>query len=376
MNRDILYVDDEPENIIVFEAAFEEDFRIWTARSGQQALEILEQVAVPVVVADQRMPGMSGVELFEVIRSRHPFIRRVLLTGYTDPAAMIDAINKGQVFQYVTKPWERHEVLSVLLRAIEAHDLAVANTALTDRLLASERNAMLGQATARLTHEIKNQLCIFPLLETIGDRYPDDPELAEIARFATKTYERLVGLVEEVKAFVRFEQEEFPKQVIRLSDVVHELASFLRFDHLIPHERLSVFITADALVRANKLKLQQVLLNLVKNAADAIRDRANGRIMITTDCQGSDAVISVQDTGSGIPRATMARIWEPFFTTKGPNGTGLGLDICRRLVEGHGGRITCESEPDVGTTFTVTLPTAEPVDVDPAEPVAPAGMHS
>lgn len=374
MKRDILYVDDEPENTVVFEAAFEDDFRIWTAGSGPEALEILEQVTVPVVVADQRMPGMSGVELFEIVRNRYPFIKRILLTGYTDPAAMMDAINKGQVFQFVTKPWERHELFSILFRALESHDLAVANTALTDRLLASERNAMLGQATARITHEIKNQLCIFPLLETIGDRYPEDPELTEIAEFATKTYERLVSLVEEVKSFVRYEQEDFPRQVLRVSDVVHELVSFLRFDRLIPHERLSVFITADPLIRANKLKLQQVLLNLVKNAADAIRDRPGGRIMLTTDRDGAEAVISVQDTGCGMSEATMARIWEPFFTTKGVEGTGLGLDICRRLVEGHGGRICCQSEVNVGTTFTIHLPAVEPA-ADLAEAAALVAAH-
>jgi signal transduction histidine kinase len=362
MKRDILYVDDEPENTIVFQAAFENEFRIWTANDGRQALELLEQIPFPVVVADQRMPEMSGVELFEVVRSRYPFIKRILLTGYTDPAATIDAINKGQVFQFVTKPWERHELLSVLIRAVEAHDLAVTNTALTDRLLASERHALLGRATARLTHEIKNQLCIFPLLETIGERYPHDAEMTEIADFAMRTYERLVVLVEEVKGFVRLEQDDFPKQTMRISDVIHELVSFLRFDHLIPHDRLSVFITADPLVHVNKLKLQQVLLNLVKNAADAIRDVPHGRIMLTADRHGAEAIVSVQDTGCGMSPATLARIWEPFFTTKGSEGTGLGLDICRRLVESHRGQISCHSDLGAGTIFTVRLPAAEHSD--------------
>ena len=117
MKRDLLYVDDEPDNIVVFEAAFEDDFRIWSATSGQQALEVLEQTPIPVVVSDQRMPAMTGVEMFSIMRRRYPHIQRIILTGYTDPEGMIDAINQGQVFHFVKKPWERPFLLSVLIRA-------------------------------------------------------------------------------------------------------------------------------------------------------------------------------------------------------------------------------------------------------------------
>src|SRR5258708_20757570 len=104
MKRDLLYVDDEPDNIVVFESAFEDDFKIWSATSGQQALEVLEQTAIPVVVSDQRMPAMTGVELFSIMRGRYPHIQRIILTGYTDPEGMIDAINQGQGFHFAKKP--------------------------------------------------------------------------------------------------------------------------------------------------------------------------------------------------------------------------------------------------------------------------------
>ena len=146
MKRDLLYVDDEADNIIVFEAAFEDDFKIWSASSGQEALAILEETAIPVVVSDQRMPAMTGVELFSIMRRKFPHIQRIILTGYTDPENMIEAINQGQVFHFVKKPWERPFLLSVLIRAFQAHDLAVANSALTEQLVLSERLAFLGQA--------------------------------------------------------------------------------------------------------------------------------------------------------------------------------------------------------------------------------------
>ena len=83
--RDLLYVDDENDNVVVFEAAFEDDFRVWTAESAQEALAILEEHPIPVVVSDQRMPEMTGVELFSIMRRRYPHIQRIILTGYTDP---------------------------------------------------------------------------------------------------------------------------------------------------------------------------------------------------------------------------------------------------------------------------------------------------
>src|SRR5690348_388080 len=158
MKRDILYVDDELDNLIVFEATFESTYNVQTANSAAKALDLLQRQSFPVVVSDQRMPGMTGAELFEVMRRKYPHTKRVMLTGYADSKAMLDAINQGQVYYFLKKPWERHDVFSVLARAIEAYDLAVANMALTDRLVAIDRCAALGRSAARIAHEMGNQL--------------------------------------------------------------------------------------------------------------------------------------------------------------------------------------------------------------------------
>ena len=372
MKRDILYVDDELDNIAVFEATFEDDFNVTTATSAQEALALLEKSHFPVVVADQRMPEMSGVELFEILRHRHPHTKRIILTGYIDSASMLDAINKGQVFYFVTKPWDRNVMISVLIRAIEAHDLAVSNMALTQRLVASQRCAMLGQVAARVAHEMGNQLCMLPLLELIEEKYSGHKDLVEMADLAWHVHQRLSALVEEVKAFVRFENEDFPTQPLPLAEAIHELVAFLRFDQTLPRGQLTVDTRADPVVRANKVKLQQVLVNLVKNAADAIDGRPDGRITVALDRDGNEAVVSVADNGCGMTPETLSRIWEPFFTTKGAKGNGLGLDISRRLIETHGGRIDCDSAPGVGTTFVIRLPCVErPPDVGSEENIAP-----
>jgi two-component system sensor histidine kinase/response regulator len=356
MKRDILYVDDEIDNLVVFEATFDASFNVYTANTAAKALELLERQSFPVVVADQRMPGMTGAELFEVMRRKYPHTKRVMLTGYADSKAMLDAINQGQVYYFLKKPWERHEIYSVLSRAIEAYDLAVSNSALTARLVAVDRCAALGRSAARIAHEMGNQLCMLPLLELIEERYSDHDDLMQTASLARQTYERLVDLVDEVKAFVRFEQAGIELQSLALADMLHELVAFLRYDKTLPFNRLSLRIHAEVSVPGHAVKLQQVLINLIKNAAYAIRDRADGQIVLELDARRREAVIAVRDNGCGMTPEVAARIWEPFFTTKGNEGNGLGLDIVKGIVEAHGGRIECQTAPGAGTTFTIHLP--------------------
>ena len=368
MKRDILYVDDENENLVVFEATFEEHFNVVTATSGAEVLELLAERSFPVVIADQRMPRMSGGELFEIMRGKYPHTKRIMLTGYADSRAMLSAINQGQVFYFIKKPWEQEVVFSIVVRAIEAYDMSISNIMLQDRLVAADRCALLGRSAAQLAHEMGNQLCMLPLLELIEEEYSDQEDLVRMASFARTTYERLVQIINEVKAFVRFEREEMVTQPLAISEAVHELVEFLRYERSLPSDRLTIRILSEPWVKVNRVKLQQVLINLLKNAEDAIRDRDDGHITLELSAEGEQALIVVADNGCGMSPDVVERIWEPFFTTKGDNGTGLGLDVAQSIIEGHGGTISCEAQPGAGAKFTIRLPRLE----SPSEPTSPA----
>jgi signal transduction histidine kinase len=359
MKRDILYVDDEVENLIVFQATFDEMFNVVTATSAEEALRLLDERSFPVVVADQRMPRVSGGELFEIMRQRFPQTKRVMLTGYTDMAAMLASINQGQVFYFIKKPWEQDVVYSVLVRAIEAYDLSNTNITLTERLVTADRCAMLGRSAAELAHEVGNQLCVLPLTEMIEEKYSHDGDLMELAAIARATHDRLVQIVNEVKSFVRFERENTSLQKLLLPEVIREVQEFLRYEHGVAPDTLHVSVQATPWVEANRVKVQQVLVNLIKNAAHAIRGRDDGRISLTLAVEGEQAVIAVSDNGCGMTEEVAARIWEPFFTTKGDEGTGLGLDVAKSIVELHGGTIHCQTAPGAGATFTIRLPIAQ-----------------
>lgn len=356
MKRLLLYVDDEQNNLVVFRAAFQDRFKVFDAKSAQEGLKILEQHEIPVVVADQRMPDMTGVELCEQVKIKHPHTIRMILTAYMDPESMMAAINKGHVYSFITKPWERPALLSILIRGFEAYDLAMSNNALVERLAHTERCTTLGRLAAGIAHEMGNQLLILPLVELIEEKYDAHDDLCELADIAKQTHQRLSTLIEEVKAFVRLERDPGQMHKLQLDQLLRETISFARFDKSMAVGTIDLTITAEPVIKANKIKIQQALLNLGKNAADATRNQDHPHINVRLEQQDDHAVITVEDNGCGIAPHQLARIWEPFFSTKGSGGTGLGLDITRQIVEAHGGSITCTSTLGVGTRFTIRLP--------------------
>ena len=115
----ILYVDDEENNLFSFKANFRMKYKVYTAISGDEALEIMEKQAIDIIITDQRMPKMTGVEFLEKVLEKYPDPMRILLTGYADMNAVVDAVNKGKIFHYLTKPWNEEELDMTIQRAYD-----------------------------------------------------------------------------------------------------------------------------------------------------------------------------------------------------------------------------------------------------------------
>jgi len=117
----ILYVDDEENNLFSFKATFRIKYQVTTALSGDEALKILETKPVHIIITDQRMPEMTGVEFLEKVLIKYPDPMRILLTGYADMGAVVDAVNKGKIFHYLAKPWNEEELDITIKRAYEKY---------------------------------------------------------------------------------------------------------------------------------------------------------------------------------------------------------------------------------------------------------------
>lgn len=130
----ILYVDDEPQNLISFKATFRRDFTIFTATSGEEGIEIMHKNEIHLIITDQRMPEMTGVQFLEKTRADYPDAIRMVLTGFSDVEAIIDAINNGQVFRYITKPWDETELRMTIENAKQFYLLQQKNKQLVIEL--------------------------------------------------------------------------------------------------------------------------------------------------------------------------------------------------------------------------------------------------
>lgn len=181
----ILYIDDESQNLVSFKASFRRLYEVHTAQSGPEALEILKNKQVALIISDQRMPQMTGVEFFEKILPLYPDPIRMVLTGYSDLEAIISAINKGKVYYFISKPWKQAELKMIIDNGLEAYRLKTEN-----RGLQEEKNQLLLRAERQEKENIlsqfetlKNQVnphFLFNSLNALSSLVHDDPDLAEL----------------------------------------------------------------------------------------------------------------------------------------------------------------------------------------------------
>ena len=222
------------------------------------------------------------------------------------------------------------------------------------------RVSMLGELAASLAHEIKQPLTAIILNAKACQHWIDQhPSNTEQARASTKRIEqdgtRAIEVIERVRSFYKKDAPD-RREPVDLSQLVQEMIMLLRGEAT----RNSVAVRlelADDLpkVMADSVQLQQVLINLVLNAIEAMRDRGGELTIGSQLTADGNLVISVGDTGVGLPAENLERIFDPFFTTK-PEGTGMGLALTRSIVESHGGRVWAVANAGPGATFHFALP--------------------
>lgn len=154
-NGKILYVDDSRENLDGFYYTFYRTFDIFTAINGKEALEIIASTPIQLVISDQRMPDITGIELIDIIKKEHPNIIFILITAYTDLDVMLDAINKAGVFRFMVKPWEKSDMRHTITNALETYTLKEANKELIDDLITF--NKALESTNITLQKEIEER---------------------------------------------------------------------------------------------------------------------------------------------------------------------------------------------------------------------------
>ena len=378
----LVVVDDEPEVLRSIYDYFRLDYRVLTFARGTEALAALAEVDPAAVLSDQRMPEMAGVEFLRRAKQLRPDATRLLITGHADIKAVIDAINEGNVFRYISKPWDTDELAAVVRQAVEHNALVVERRRLIGDLKRTngelaEANRLKEAFIEVASHELNTPVAVVLGLAELwrhtqgADAPPAERAWVDRIQAAGK---RLAGTVERMLKLLRAERfgdtmhlaEADLEPIVRA--VAADVAPFLEARA----QRLEVRV-APGLGRAwyDASKLGDILTNLVVNAIKFTPD--GGTVRLDAAPEGPDrARFRVTDTGVGIAPADLKHLFEPFFTGYdtmhhssgefqfGKRGIGLGLCLVKTFVELHGGTVEVASVPGLGSTFGFTLPRTPP----------------
>lgn len=376
----ILVVDDEPRGVELLARTLRKLGHVETATSGAEAWEIAQRVRIDLVVSDQRMPGMTGVELLNQIAERDEHVGRVILTGYADLDATVDAINLGRVHAYLRKPCPP-EHLRVTVRSVLDHvrlarehevlirDLRDKNTALEsalrelrtaqEKIVHGERLSAIGRMAAMIVHDFRGPLSV--IRSAGGDvsreaKELPEAELRELGDTVREEADRLNEMCAELLEVTRAGAGLAERVETDLDEVVEDAMAAVAEEAALAGVRVETDLASGAKLPLDERRMRRALLNLAYNAVEAMGD--GGVLRIATARENGEARVVVADTGPGIPEEIRDRIFEPFVTSGKSRGSGLGLAVVKKVLEDHGGRIDVDKAEGGGTAFRLRLPLA------------------
>lgn len=386
--RKVLVVDDEPDVLRSVYDLLRIDYEVVTCQRASEALDHLKAITdVAVILSDQRMPGMTGIELLQQARLIRPETTRLLFTAYADIHTVIDAINHRHVFRYITKPWGAEELESVIRQAVERHDMIIEKNQLLAELQTAnaklaEANRLKGIFLEVASHELNTPVTVvlgltdlWKLSLTNDATRPERQWVERInaaARRLAKTVQRMFKLVEnrEFGQTLNLETVELEPLV---REAIEELTPYLEARK----QRVEVEIEPQfGSIDADSSKIMDILINLLANAIKFTPDSGTIRVQAQS-LEGNPEWVRVviKDEGVGVHPSEQQYLFEPFFTgfdtlhhssgdyQFGKRGIGLGLCLVKTLVELHGGRVEVQSTPDRGSSFGFLLPRRQPLTV-------------
>lgn len=352
----VLYIDDEDNNLKSFRATLRKDFKIFTAIHADEGLKIAREEEVHVVIADQRMPGMTGTEFFEELVKFNPDPIRILLTGYSDIASVIDAINKGEVYRFIDKPWNIEQIKNSIKNAADIYfmrrELKEKNVKL--KKLHSEMN----QFVYSLSHELRGPLMSISGVSKLAKMELKDPAAAEYFDMIDSATGKLDDYIYKMLDFYRSTKIDNKVSGINFKEVVEQQLAAYRAKFIIDHIKIDIQINQPYPFYSDDAKIRVILNNLFSNSVQFQKgDQADNQISLFIEVDESSATITLTDNGIGIEEKHHPDIFNLFTRATQKNvGTGLGLYMVKEAVEQMGGKVNLTSVFGEGATFEVLLP--------------------
>jgi len=360
----ILIIDDIPQNLQLLGTILKKkNYEVAVATGGQQALQALENIRPDLILLDIMMPEMDGYEVCRRIKERETtrHIPIIFLTGKTETDDMVRGFKIGAA-DYVTKPFNASE----LLARVNTHlDLKRSHDLLQEKNRELEEiNASKDTFFSIISHDLKNPFTgLLNLTQILRDDLDDlgNGEIREFADLINDSAVQFYKLLQNLLHWARLErgQMEYNPQKVDLKELVGQSLNLFSANADDKQIQLENEVYEQAVVKADPHMLDTVIRNLLSNAIKFTPE--GGKVAVTcTEAEGR-VILSVHDTGVGIPPEQQAKLFKmgEVYTTEGTReekGTGLGLLLCKQLVEKNEGRISIDSTPGEGTTISVDLP--------------------
>ena len=391
----VLLVEDSPEDAQLSKLALEQaGIRVTLAASIKEGLAAIEQGSYEILVMDLRLPDGEGLELLPAAQAKDPNAIGIVLTGFSSTETAVNALRKG-AYDFLTKPCAPEVLVAAVRRGAERHRLQRALAHRTDELEALNReldrrvqdstrqifflnerlkrfivqmmhsNEERVQFLDNMTHELKNPLAVIfgHACHLLGRESADwtPQELAVSLKAIHRNSSAVNSMLEELMDAARLSSHkmELAREPLHAFDQSREIVESYRPQ---AHERAVTLVSEcgegpGPEFAGDRIRLRQILSNLVSNALKFTP--AGGKIAVTAAPSGSSVRFTVSDTGPGIEREALDRVFDRFYQVNTPQqhkGLGLGLEISKGIVTLHGGTIWAESEPGKGAKFHFTIP--------------------
>jgi signal transduction histidine kinase len=373
----VVILDDEVDILNLCTRLFKSHpFGVLATTDHQEALRVIETHDIKVVLSDNRMPGIAGVDFLRMVKEKKPATIRILFTGQADVQVVEDAINRGEVFRFLNKPFDLKELSLLVVEAIDKFDLVRNNQQLTENI--SKRNEELEalsvklqqrydaqrQFTSTVSHELRTPLASIKssidILNTEAPGKLSDDQKMFIKRVKANI-DRLARLINDVLDLSKLEAGKMVMNLVPIRPLV-QVKDILEMNAPVVAEKglkLEMEVADDLPeIMADKDRLTQVFSNLINNA---LKFTQEGKITLVASCEDKvNMMFCVRDTGVGIKEDDLSKLFQKFqqvgASAQQVAGTGLGLAICREIIAAHGGRIWVESEVGKGSSFFFTIP--------------------
>ena len=397
----LLIVDDEEGPRMSLRVIFKEKYDLLMAEDGPTAIELAQKNEVDVAILDIRMAGMSGIEVLERLRFVQPDIEAIMMTAFETTDTIRQAL-RLRACDYINKPFDIATIRSAVDQAMQrrlleseihssAEKVRELITELQNRTVEQQITKTHNDIYASILHDINGPLTVIYgfiqlLIKKLNAGGGMEVEDLQFVRERLQLMERqAANCIEIQRRYLGFlRRREGDTAPVGVNQLLRDLEQLLRVHPSLQDNEFAIRpLASDVAVKINGTDVIQILLNLTVNAFQCsptphrveiggevlgaaldltqFKDGPNDRLLNVESLENTAPLVRlwVRDTGPGIPAEVLPKIFQPYFTTKGPRqGTGLGLNIVQRLVKEGNGALHCHTQPGEGTTFTVYLPGA------------------